>query len=205
MIQTIDTQEKNDLDRSDESLLSFLKDNLRNEFFEVILKVISSPHILLKAYLLIFLVVSSGLAAYTVVESFINYFEYEVITTTRTIFETPTLFPKVTICNLNPLTTKFAFQFLKEQVNFEDELSNWTFEESSSFTRDSYYKALNIAGNKNFSDEKRQNLGHSLDDMLLSCSYNGEECGSRDFMWVFDPMYGNCYVFNSGWNSTSFG
>ena len=27
-------------------------------------------------------------------------------------------------------------------------------------------------------------------------------CSFRDFTKVFNPIHGNCYVFNSGWNSS---
>ena len=38
--------------------------------------------------------------------------------------------------------------------------------------------------------------------MLLSCSFNYDGCKVDDFSWEFYPFYGNCYSFNSGFNST---
>ncbi|XP_009584352.1 PREDICTED: acid-sensing ion channel 1-like, partial [Fulmarus glacialis] len=38
---------------------------------------------------------------------------------------------------------------------------------------------------------------HQLEDMLLSCSYRGKQCGPGDFAAVF-TRYGKCYTFNAG-------
>ena len=77
---------------------------VRTEIFEILLKLIKTPNNLLKVYLAIFVLVSSGLAAYTVIMSFIGYFSYEVITTTRTINETPTkkLAPRAEMAKAGP-------------------------------------------------------------------------------------------------------
>ncbi|XP_041464136.1 amiloride-sensitive sodium channel subunit beta-like [Lytechinus variegatus] len=46
--------------------------------------------------------------------------------------------------------------------------------------------------------EERQALGHSLEDMLLDCSWRGFPCSPANFTSIYDPQYGNCYIFNSG-------
>ncbi|XP_013926403.1 PREDICTED: acid-sensing ion channel 1-like [Thamnophis sirtalis] len=40
-------------------------------------------------------------------------------------------------------------------------------------------------------------LGHQLEEMLLSCHFQGERCGPHNFTTVF-TRYGKCYTFNSG-------
>ena len=190
-------------------IMDYLKDNLRNELFEVILKVIHTPHLILKAYLFIFVIISSGLAAYTVVESLISYFDYEATTTSRTISESPTLFPKVTICNLKPFTTQYALKILKEfdpsvsflnmdQVKAINTSYAKTMEQISGFS----LKVNGFINNKNFSDRNRKELSHSLKDILLSCSFNLERCSANNFTWKFDSTYGNCYEFNSGFDAS---
>ena len=54
----------------------------------------------------------------------------------------------------------------------------------------------------NLPDESKKKLVHSLDDILITCNFNYEQCTSADFVWKFDPVFGNCYSFNSGFNST---
>ncbi|XP_022103008.1 amiloride-sensitive sodium channel subunit alpha-like [Acanthaster planci] len=48
---------------------------------------------------------------------------------------------------------------------------------------------------------KRLNFGHSIDDMLLACSYKGYPCGPTNFSYFHNYLYGNCYTFNAGMNS----
>jgi hypothetical protein len=52
-----------------------------------------------------------------------------------------------------------------------------------------------------FSDERRKNLSLKLDDTMVSCGFNDVKCKPKDFVWHFSPGYGNCYSFNSGFNS----
>ncbi|CAI5765346.1 acid-sensing ion channel 1 isoform X2 [Podarcis lilfordi] len=40
-------------------------------------------------------------------------------------------------------------------------------------------------------------LGHQLEEMLLSCRFQGERCGPHNFTTVY-TRYGKCYTFNSG-------
>jgi hypothetical protein len=40
-------------------------------------------------------------------------------------------------------------------------------------------------------DSFRQQLGFSLSDMLISCSYNFQPCYASDFDWMYNGIYGN--------------
>jgi hypothetical protein len=53
----------------------------------------------------------------------------------------------------------------------------------------------------NLTISQRKLLGHDLDDILIHCEFNFVECNSSDFVWSFDEAYGNCYSFNSGFDS----
>ena len=83
--------------QSEESKISFkhiLKETLYNSLSQAIIKNFFSPHFILKLFLSLFVIVTSGLASYLAIESTMNYFTYGVTTTSRTVYETPTLFPK---------------------------------------------------------------------------------------------------------------
>ena len=135
-----------------------------------------------------------------------SYFSYEVTTTTRTVNEMPTLFPQVTICNINQFTTENAYNFLNsldsEQNISEAGLANLTYADSQGNTGIINYAALSNATSQYFTDQMRKNLAHSLDDIMVSCKFNGKSCSKSDFFWRFDSTKGNCYVFNSGLNSS---
>ena len=190
-------------------LLSEIK--IRNETVDVLLKIFHTPHFTLKLYLFLFVVTSSSLAAYMVIETILNYLAYEVSTTSRTVFETPTLFPRVTICNANMFTSEASLQLLKmANTIVQSDLSVFDAQKMAlldlattyDFIRSIILVGVGMASSKNFTDEQRQQLGHDFKDILLSCTFNYQPCSVADFIWTFDPTYGNCYVFNSGFNST---
>ena len=161
------------LDHKSESLdriESLLKEILYNSLAQAIIKTILTPHLVLKVFLLIFVLGSSGFASYLIIQSLLAYFSYGVITISRTIYETPTLFPKVTICNTNEFTTEYAYNLTQQGIFNGSGLTN----------------------------EEKKLVGHDLNDILFDCWFNNIECNSSSFVWSYDQFYGNCYTFNSG-------
>ena len=152
-----------------------LKETLYNSLAQAILRLILTPYLPLKFFLSMCVLASSSMASYLVIRSLIGYFNYDVSTTSRTIFETSNLFPKVTFCNVNWLTTQYAFDLTQAQTKW------------SEFAR--------------LSNEEKKMLGHNLSDILFECTFNNNPCNSSHFHWSFDVNYGNCYTFNSGFDS----
>ena len=189
----------------------YLKDNLKNEMFKGFVNMAYNPHIVTKLFWTIVLMATFGLTSYLVVMPIFTYLEFGVHTTARTIFETPAVFPKVTVCNYNLFQTEYAVEFLKEtnrEVAPYTDLFNQTqmaylnYSEKNDLIKLLYKTATSKVLSPNFTDENRKQLGHSLDDILKTCWFNGEACSPDDFVWTFDTYYGNCYVFNSGFNSS---
>ena len=80
---------------------------------------------------------------------------WRVTSTTRINYETTSLFPRVTFCNVNPYTTKRSYQLANETTSHE------VF---------------------NFNITQRDTFSHSLDDTSFrECSFNTETCDSTDF------------------------
>ena len=156
-------------------ILDILKEDLYNSLSQAIIKTIMTPFIALKIFLTISIILSSSLASYLVISATMTYINYGVFTESRTVYENPALFPKVTFCNLNWFTTQYAFNMTQMGIKWS-EISN-------------------------FSNEEKKKLGHDLSDILIACSFNLEECTPMDFVWSFDENYGNCYTFNSGFDS----
>ena len=52
-----------------------------------------------------------------------------------------------------------------------------------------------------FSNDELKKFGHDLNDIGIKCMFNGESCSLTDFVWSFDEIYGNCYTFNSDFDS----
>ena len=67
---------------------NLIKDRLYNSLAQALLKILWTPHLIIRSFLSICVIISSCLSAYLVVKSFFNYFDYEVITVYRSISET---------------------------------------------------------------------------------------------------------------------
>lgn len=143
---------------------------LTGVFVHSIIRIFQASHIPIKVFLSVFVLGTTSFASLVLIQSINAYFSYQVITTSRTIYETPTLFPKVTFCNVNPLLTRFAYS----QRNSLDNLT---------------------------SQDDLKRLAHDLSDVLLSCRLNYEKCTANDFVWSYDQKYGNCFMFNSMFES----
>jgi len=152
---------------------ALVQEILYNSLGQAIIKIIYTRNLVLRLFLLISVLISSCFAAYFVIHAFIDYFTYGVSTMTRTIFETPTLFPKVTFCNRNQFTTEFAYNLIQ----------------------------MNITNGNNLSTDDKQKLSHDLSDILIECSFNYKQCNASDFVWSFHRIYGNCFTFNTGFDS----
>jgi len=89
-------------------------------------------------------------------------------------------FVKVTFCNKNLFTTKYAYDLAKGA---------------------SYSEFVNMI-NLKLNASERAKLTHSLNDILIECSFNSIACSSNDFTQEYDINLGTCYSFNSGFNSS---
>lgn len=43
----------------------------------------------------------------------------------------------------------------------------------------------------------KEQYGHQLEDMMVFCTFDGEQCTMNDFQFTYSPYYGNCYTFNA--------
>jgi len=154
-----------------------------------------------KVILFISIIVLNCLASYMLVQSIRSYFDYEVITTSRTLSEMPTLFPKVTICNQNMLETELGWSFISNidsTYNFykhPELMENLTYTEKYTLKTKFYAIAQSMLLGKNATYLQR--LGHSLEDTLINCYFKNKPCSYEDFTWTFDSFYGNCFQFNA--------
>ena len=197
--------------KNNEALKSIAKEILYNSTGQAVIKISQTPHIVLKFFLIFCLTLAGGLSLYLVGETVVGYYEYEVFTTTRTIFETSVLYPKITICNNNPFTTEYALDFLRKvnqncrpdvDIFDHDQMKKLNASEKIKVFEQIVWFARTKMNSPSFSDADRKKLGHDLNDILLRCTFNNQKCTSQDFIWKFDKWLGNCYVFNSDFNSS---
>ena len=165
---------KNSKNQDKPSIKSLLKEILYNSLAQSIIRLIITPHLTLKLFLAIFVLGSSGMASFLVLKSIMFYFTFCVSTSSRTIYENPTLFPKVTFCNVNLFTTEYAYNLTQANT---------------------HYSQISL-----LSSENKKKLGHNFEDILMQCWFNDKVCNTNDFVWSFDENYGNCYTFNAGFD-----
>ena len=205
-------EEKQETDQKlieNNSLATLLKEHLTNEMFATILHAYHTPHIVLKIFLVLFLLIAVGLFSYTTVNLILSFLDYEVTTLSREFYETPVTFPKVSICNINQFTTKYSFD-LFQQLNVAQNYTLNIYDEN--LVKDlSRYRKIQMANTEkfilnglalNFTDSEKKMLTHDLKDVLLDCQFNYEPCSVSDFLWEYDLNYGSCYSFNTGFNAT---
>ena len=127
-----------------------------------------------------------GLATNT----FLAYFSYRITSSTRILSEHQALFPTVTICNVNQLTSDEAMQLMTDaNVTWNEDREAWR----AILALESH--SLDASGRYLSEDEKRA-LSYSMEDMLFSCEYQGVACEASDFTWIYHPRHLNCYQFN---------
>ena len=178
-----------------------IKERMYNSIAQAVLSIILTPYLILKLFLSLFVIVAVSISAFLVIKSFMMFFSYDVITKSRTINEMPSIFPKVTLCNNNAFQNKYALDFLRN-VAKENNIDISCF--FGNKTKSSYESKLNasdflyqfavIKMNNLHRDKKYdtiRSLSNKIDDLLIDCKFNNEECNISDFSWSFHRYRGN--------------
>jgi hypothetical protein len=187
------------------------KETIGNETAQALIRIFETENKILKVFWIICLVVCGTLSFYFLIQSLFTYLSFPVYTTTTIVHEMPTAFPKITICNTMPAITEYAYELINEINNDyspdisifnQSQMSDLIYLNYTNFFFSVWYIFLARISSGTFSDTSRQKLAHPFDDVLQECLFNGQECSWSDFKWQWDPLYGNCYVFNSGYNAS---
>lgn len=150
-------------------------------------------HVSIKLFWLVCFLISSGFCFYMITKSVMSYFEYETVSKVERIYEIPTLFPSVSICNLNPFTTNAAYEYVRS-IFEPNNLTNYTIAVSYG----GFMPVLNgllytlglILRDPTYSDDYRRNMSLQIDEILISCIFNTQPCSANDFVWYYDTIYG---------------
>ena len=128
-----------------------------------------------------------------------DYLEYNVYTVIELINADELIYPVITICNANQISTPEGLNLLKQIFNN----SGFNYESINSATIN------NIKLNKYLTSylypyelfyqlpiQDRRNLTLPIEKMFVDGSLNDRNITSNDFKWIFNPYYGNCYQLN---------
>ena len=190
------------------------KEVLLNSTSHALPNILRNENIVIKTVWTITLLISTALCSYLCIQSIMSYYSYAVNTNTRRIYESPTLFPTISICTKQKYTTDYAIEFLKKIIiknNFEDIFNQTVYDSYKhdisylSFYTDNLFSSANInILNENSTDEQRKMVQYKLEDILIGCIFNGiENCAADDFYWKYDNLMGNCYYLNHAKSNSS--
>ncbi|KAM4675997.1 epithelial sodium channel subunit beta-like [Discoglossus pictus] len=103
-------------------------------------------------------------------------------------------FPAITFCNLNRARmsqlNSSKFHFLTDNLMLQsDEEKD---EGIINHTRERHF----ASALSHLTTEEQMELGHQLQDMLISCVFHDEACNESFFTPSLNPKLGNCYTFN---------
>ena len=148
---------------------------------------------------------SSALCSFMVFKSLKDYLSFDVVTKVRIIDANPSIFPTITICNIDQHATENSSELIRNIIlrEFDTDITNKniTSKNYMDYIEIAHAISLSEAYNPKFGDDKRKALGFKLNEVLYKCVYNKNPCTVSDFSWHYNFHYSNCFQFNSGLNS----
>ena len=159
-----------------------------------------SKHILVKIIWTILFLGALGLLIYLLYNNVNDYLEYNVTTVVRSINVDELDFPVITICNRNLASNQKGLEYFKyffKQINkrnSKDFVSD-DFDFIQDYYAYAYFYEIPI--------KERQNYSASIGSMLqygyldVDGYLDKQYFYYDDFVWIFNPYYGNCYQINT--------
>jgi hypothetical protein len=140
---------------------------------------------------------STCATCWLITKSVLDYLAYEVVSQTNVFYEVPTKFPAITVCDNDPFTSKYS-ENLYENIS---KTNNFGWNPINNVNNNLNFLVKMHAANPSFGDENRKLLGFDIKS-IMNCRYNQIKCG-EELHWYYSFDYGNCWQFNSGFNSSN--
>ena len=193
-----------------------LFDLIQSSTYQRLTKIIINECLLLKIIWAICYLLSFSCCSFIIIQSFVDYFKYEVSINFSILSDSGFEFPSVTICNTNKLD--YSIDGAKtEIISYLKSLNKY----NESFLNDSQNipPDLNIYDYVNSIEADTQNIpnakltkllndyGYTSETMILSCYFNGKPCYHDSFFYKNSTKrgkrFGKCNTFNSVYKSNS--
>ena len=147
-----------------------------------------------RAFWTISFLIFTGVMSYFIVQTILMYFQYPTQTSVSIVVERLQAFPAVTICNYEPARFDTV---MPPFLNFTNSRNLTNTNDTSTITpQQAGFLPDFLIDRVNAGDEVHKYF-FSLDLMMISCTYNGQNCTTVDFISFVSPSFGLCYTFNA--------
>jgi hypothetical protein len=162
-----------------------------------IAKARSTPRRIFWIILVVLAFITATFQIVSVVKKYVTYPVVEVVNKSR---KTQVAFPALTLCNTNPTSMMKINQVI---LNNTDILAWFQFIQTANVGEIKTKLQSHQAFYENF---PMVDIGHSFDDLVLSCRFNNADCGMQNFSRHFDgTTYFNCFTFTGSTNQMQAG
>jgi hypothetical protein len=180
--------EKNSEKEKLAKIKEILKETALSSTSHGIPNIVRSTSSILKVIWMACFIASTGFCSYLVVKSIMSYLDREVVTKISVIYENPSTFPTITLCNLRPfIGDAFEKLYLKNNQTLPKGYLG------SDLAFHKYFLMTNI-WNQDMSIKKE--LGLTKEDFIYNCRFNFQKCNMSSIEWNYNFFYGNCFTFN---------
>jgi hypothetical protein len=180
------------------SILSSVISTISDTKTHGISNIIKSKSRLLRIIWVLCFSLSATYCIYQITNNIITYLKFATIHNNYVVYESPTQFPALVICNLNAYDDNTAKKDIENILTMNNISSN-KYNKSIDYVENALllFKAnLDQKAINGFFDQWYN--GFLLEQMLISCKFYGEDCDINDSYYYHDFDYGNCFRFNGG-------
>lgn len=167
-------------------------------------RIITRKHVIRLVWL-VFFVTSLGLCVATMVQNANEYLTFGVNTLVRVVALDSLPLPAITVCNMNPLVTRSAAEYI---VDYYARTYNVTLRTYTQFAElvasgrvpDEIQWLVYRTYDPAFDQTRRASFGYTMREQTVWCRERFSTCDDLDnkVRSIYHPKYGNCFVFNSG-------
>ena len=169
--------------------------------------VFRTKYITLKIIWTIIFLAALGVSIYFLYSTINEYLQYDVTTVVRSINEDEMDFPVVTVCSTNKVTNQEGYDYFISYLNeynitvesYLNQVINgyaWI-DLNNTCARIPLAEPLPFTYYYKIPIKERENL---FQKKTITAYYQNEHIESKDFVWLFNPIYGNCIQINTDSN-----
>ena len=191
-------EEANELVEEEIKIIELVMDRIGDSKTHGLSNIVKAKSNILRVIWVVAFLVSVGYCVYECVIALIVYFQYPVVPTASPIYEAPSTFPSVDVCNVIPFdAVDAASNIALIASTFSISGSNYANSKDYANGFSSLIKA-NLAKQAIKGTFDSFGAGYNLPDMLMSCFYEANTCNQSNFYQYQDFNYNNCFSFNMG-------